>query len=169
MIPSHRKKKLPNTQRVLIPKPEEPSKATVNIQFDATPCLCPFCLYSDFISRFQTKTASGKSSKMYKCPDCRITMRQDSLTKHMTTEEYAQWVFDYPAAAFWHKIPYSTWKERLRGFGLSRDFWNKYHQLKGESGPSYSDYMNAEGEKWALEQADEYEREQEKAHHIDSI
>lgn len=110
--------------------------------------MCPFCLHADYYFRFEVKLKSGKTSGRCLCPDCGRKMMRESLTKSMSVEEYAQWVFDYSRSGFWQKINFKVWNERLYQLGISREFWDKYKSLKGETvyneDDDYRDYLRSQ-------------------------
>lgn len=147
-----KKKRLPKNQQLLMPKEEPKSGMTVSIQHSTVLYLCPFCLHSDYSFRFETKTKSGKPSKKYQCPECHIFMRQESVTKNMTSKQYAEWVYLYPASEFFRKIDYYKWSKRLKDYGIANDFWNKYRELKASRGQSYEEHINEEAEQWIKQQ-----------------
>lgn len=60
-------------------------------------------------------------------------MLQESLTKEMNPEQYAEWVYDYRRRGFFQKVPFKKWCDRMHKIGISFRFWKKYKQLKGES------------------------------------
>jgi hypothetical protein len=116
--------------------------------------MCPFCLYQSTLSHFGTKTSKGKESKMFKCPDCGQGMRQDTLTKDMTTKQFAEWVWEYRSFGFWQMINFAKFSERLKNLGIAREFWDEYKRLK-ENGVPYPSYT-----KWLEEtQKEQHEKE----------
>lgn len=124
------------TQTVLEPnsvkgfkKPLEPTDTKV---INTNPVFnCPFCLYIGTLREFYVKTKHGYSKKRAKCPDCRNLMRMDTLTRHISVEDYATWVYYYAMSGFWQKCPFDKFKHRLYALGMSRQFWDRYKELKG--------------------------------------
>lgn len=123
---------------------EEPTTSVYPI---TTKFMCPFCLYIDNIYKFRVKTKEGYSEKRARCPDCDNLMQIRSLTKPMSIEEYAEWVFNYSLSGFWEKCPYKKFRERMWKLGWSRRFWKKYKELKGEgTTTTYEEYAMAQQE-----------------------
>lgn len=132
------------------PKEEEVVTQTVFLNPDLT---CPFCLYVGKISKFRVKTKKGYSEKRFRCPDCGNMMQKKSLTRSMTVEEYAEWVFMYSLSGFWQKCPFNKFNSRLRALGISWRFWKRYKELKGEGkGETYQEYLDRKQREWAKEQ-----------------
>jgi len=136
-------------QRELTPIIDNKPHVTFTTDMTSSLVLCPFCLHAGYLAAFETTLKSGKTSKKYTCPECKQSMRQESLTKNMTAEEYASWVFIYASYGFWRIVKYDTWKKRLNELGIAREFWDKYKALKAAAGPTYSDYMNQAGQEYA--------------------
>lgn len=92
-----------------------------------TKVLCPFCLTLDYLYKFPKKDG------LRACVNCGNKMMTSTLVKDMTTEEFAQWVFDYRKLGFWQKVypSFQEWKKRLKDLGLAYDFWEYYNKLKG--------------------------------------
>lgn len=97
---------------------------------------CPFCLYKSALIDFRVKKVDGWSNSMANCPDCNNNMRMESLTRNMTIVEYAKWVFDYSLNGFWNKCPFEKFTGRLKAYGWSYQFWEKYKEFKGDE-PEY--------------------------------
>jgi len=135
-------------QTMLIPEPKKsnpqhssecPEGQTTTITVDDV-VYCPYCLHKDSITRFYTKTKHGVSEKLFKCPECEQGMRKETLTKKMTPEEYAVWMYDTKT---WDRVRFGVWKERLKEYGISWRFWDAYKKHKGEmkETESYEDYI----------------------------
>lgn len=135
-------RKLPKGQQILSPKTVTPSGITVTYEQINTPVLCPFCLHIGQLYQYEITLKSGKISQKYECPECHQHMRKESLTSHMTTEEYAQWVWDYRSYGFFQIINFEKWNGRLRDIGISYDFWRYYKILKAKYGKT--DYDSVE-------------------------
>lgn len=79
-------------------------------------------------------------------------MKKDTLTKQMTIKQYAEWVYDTKA---WERIKFSTWKQRLKQYRLTAEFWEAYKQhktqMQGET-ETYQQYL----ERKQKEQTEEY-------------
>lgn len=91
--------------------------------------LCPFCLTQNQILRFVKKRG------LLKCPICENEMMLISLIKKMDIEEFAKWVFNYRLSGFWQKVYPNAkeWFKKLYELGISKEFWDVYNRLKGES------------------------------------
>lgn len=102
--------------------------------------LCPFCLNSNPLWKFD------KIFGLRTCPFCKNRMRQETLTKNMSIEEFAKWVFDYRLSGFFGKIypDFKTWNEKLYLLGMSHSFWEKYKQLRGDSKDGTEEPENSE-------------------------
>jgi hypothetical protein len=134
----------------LVPRTKIKIFATLNVNMKV---MCPFCLKQDKLQLFLISTKKGISQKMAKCPECRNGMRMESLTADMTPEQFAEWVFEYSGSGYWQKVKFHTFKDRLYKIGWARRFWDKYKELKGESGiESYEDHMEQQQREWAVEQ-----------------
>jgi len=141
-------------QTMLVPEKTVP-KTTVTVEVDTT-VTCPFCLYTDDITRFMIRLKSGKhSEKRFQCPDCKQKMLKETLTKKMTVEEYAEWVHDLGGRYFWSRCQFSKFKQRLKDLGISRQFWDAYRKLKEEKGETetYEEYL----ERKQREEMEEYD------------
>ena len=124
-------------------KPRQPV-LNIHMSFTNIKYRCPFCLYIGAINEFYIQTKKGVSQKRARCPDCNTLMYMRSLTKHMTVEEYAEWVFNYSLSGFWKKCPYEKFKTRMKKLGWSRRFWDRYRALIGEKqGTSYEEYQQS--------------------------
>ena len=130
-------------QKLLVPNsPSSTEMSASNIDISTVKVTCPYCLYTDYIFRFYIKLKSGRySEKRFKCPDCGEVMRRDTLTKRMTIEEYAEWVYEM-GKYFWNKVDFSRFKNRLKEMGISREFWEAYKRAKAElETESYEEYL----------------------------
>jgi transposase-like protein len=131
-------------QKILIA--EKPSITfTENIDLTVT---CPYCLYTDRISKFTIKLKSGKvSDKRFQCPDCKEIMHKNTLTAKMTIEEYAKWVAAL-GKNFWSRVQFDKFKQRLKELGISREFWEIYKKTKKEL-ETYEEYLERkQREEW---------------------
>jgi len=142
-------KKLPKNQRLLTSKTEETRGVTVNIQLNEVNYLCPFCLHQDSKSAFETKTAKGKPSKKFVCPECNQKMREKSLTQSMSASDYAEWVFLYASYGFWKIVKYAVWNKRLKELGLAPEFWDRYKELKAGRNRTFDDQVEMSDEERA--------------------
>jgi transcription elongation factor Elf1 len=136
-----RKQQLFNAEGVA--KRKEPPKVEVTTVLDIKQAvMCPFCLYENHLQVFLVSTKKGISQSKAKCPECKNGMLMRSLTADLTVEEYAEWCFGYVADGFWKKVPFERWKSRLFHLGWSQRFWERYKQLKGDSGiESYEEHI----------------------------
>lgn len=153
-------KKLPKGQKLLA-KPPNTSGIETKIEVLTTFFYCPFCLHKDYLFRFERRLPSGKVSKRYTCPECDATMRQDSLTKKQTPEEYAEWVYHYSCDGFWFKVDWKKFNKRLQELGIARRFWDKYKQLKGDKTETYAEHMDKAAEQDMEDQWAEYNTSEE--------
>jgi len=131
----------------------KPPKPEVKVEFtEQNKVTCPFCLYTDYISAFYIKLKHGKvSEKRFKCPDCGEIMRKATLTRKMTIEEFAEWIY---ATHQWDRIKFDKFRERLKEYGISYKFWTAYKQTKeqAEGAESYQDYLARKQREWAKEE-----------------
>jgi hypothetical protein len=121
---------------------------------------CPFCLGLNKLRLFLISTKKGYDRGRGKCPLCDQGIKLQTLINmsSWTPEQYAAFVFDYRRSGFWQKIQFSTWKKRLGMMGWTRQFWDEYKKLKGESSDeSYVDMTNRLGEEDAERARSEYE------------
>lgn len=117
----------------------------------------PFCLGLSEFRKFLVSNKQGISRNLGKCPLCRNGLYLQSLFKmsKFTGKGYADWVFSYKG--FFKKIKWNEWRGRLKLIGWTQEFWDRYHELKGEreeeGGPedSFMDYINRKGEEAAAE------------------
>lgn len=91
--------------------------------------LCPFCLNQTQLGKFE------KHHGFYKCLICSNQMALRTLVKEMKIEDFAKWVFDYRLSGFWNKVYPNAkgWFKKLYELGISKEFWDNYNRLKGES------------------------------------
>jgi hypothetical protein len=91
--------------------------------------LCPFCLNYNELFKFI------KNRGFFKCPNCLNDMILITLIKEMSIEEFARWVYGYRLSGFWQKVypNAKAWFKKLYDLGISKEFWNMYNRLKGES------------------------------------
>jgi len=100
------------------------------------PYLCPFCLYEGYIKEFSYLLKNKKISKnRFQCPECGNVMLKESLVKEMSIEEFAIWIWNYPAPDYWSKCNFYTFIERLKQRGIYYQFWNNYYALKNVNMP----------------------------------
>jgi transcription elongation factor Elf1 len=115
---------------------------------------CPFCLGLSEFRLFLVSGKKGISLGTAKCPLCGLTFRMKSLVcmAKWTAKEYADWVFEYSHAGFWTKVKFDTWKKRLYLMRWTEEFWERYHELKGEDkDESYTDYVDRSQREEAME------------------
>jgi len=114
--------------------------------------LCPFCLHAGTIGSFLIQLKKGFSSSRGRCPECDNGFMLESLTKRMTPEQFAQWVYEYPFYYYWKKCAWLLFNQRLKKIGWSYRFWKAYKACKEEDrGESYEEHMMKEQEEWARE------------------
>jgi len=117
------------------------------------PFFCPYCLDIGRLGEFRVQVKRGWSQKMAKCPECNQRMRMTTLTKDMTPEDYADWVFQMSFSGFWQRVDFYEWNRRLRLLGWSYRFWQRYKQLKGEQGlEAQIKEMERQQKEWAEEE-----------------
>lgn len=108
-----------------------------NIKFDDV-VLCPFCLMSYELSKF----ALRKGLRV--CPNCTSQLKLSTLSEITDLDKFVKFVFGYRFNGFWNKIcldvlqkshdsRFNEWNNRLYRLGLSREFWDKYKNLKGDN------------------------------------
>lgn len=116
------------TQNGIEPNTFKYSIITENIDFN-TKVVCPFCLTENFLYSFP------KNFGLRICTICGNKVVLRTLTKKMTTEEFAKWVYDYRLNGFWQKVypNFKEWNRKLKELGLSYDFWEYYNKFKGIS------------------------------------
>lgn len=145
-------------QSRLAPEPDKPRGRrelgiSVEYRLEDPPLMCPFCLYVARLARFREKTRRGFSERRARCPDCGNLMQMRTLTRTMTVEEYAEWVYAYSASGFWQKCPFEKFKARMRRLGWSYRFWRRYKALRGEGAEdTYEAHLSREQEEWAREE-----------------
>jgi transcription elongation factor Elf1 len=138
-------------QQMLVPEPPDKTQ-TVSIEYTTKIFACPFCLYRGDITKFYVRIKKGVSDKQFKCPDCGEIMRRDTLTKDMSIEQYAQWMYDTRG---WERVKFAVWKQRLKDYGWSWRFWNEYKKHKAEMSEDTESYE----EHIARQQKEEHEEE----------
>jgi len=92
--------------------------------------LCPFCLELNEGYKFNSNHG------YFRCPNCKNQMMLKTLNNilSMSNTEFAKWVFDYRLNGFWDKIPdFEKWNNNLYILGISREFWEEYKKLRGDS------------------------------------
>lgn len=142
-----RKRRLPKGQTKLF---EDEPKITIKIEpKPMEKYFCPFCLYEDYLCKFEVKTKNGYSSKKAKCPDCGQGMRMETLTKRMTPVELAQFLYDYQLYGGREKISWDKFKVRLRNLGIANTFWAAWKKYRDEHfkkiyGISYEEFLKGE-------------------------
>src|SRR3990172_2088688 len=77
--------------------PSKYNSKTEKAEYDKI-VFCPFCLNFTQLWRFKFKHGFRI------CPNCLNSMTLKTLITNMTTEQFAQWVFDYRFSGFWSKI-----------------------------------------------------------------
>lgn len=104
---------------------------------------CPFCLGLSQFRLFLVSTKKGLSRKVGKCPLCGQGLFLKSLVmmNKCTATEYANWVHPYARMGFWKKLNFQTWKRRLQLMGWTQEFWDRYHQLKGDPDERVESYV----------------------------
>lgn len=120
---------------------------------------CPFCLGLEQFRGFLVSTKKGFSRSLGKCPLCGEGMRLKTLMDMLKwgPREYAEFVAPYASEGFWKKCKWETWKKRLFLMKWTREFWDRYHELRGQGeNESFSDYIDRKGR----EDAEEYARSQ---------
>jgi transcription elongation factor Elf1 len=126
---------------------------------------CPFCLTWTQLSKFLISTKKGYNQGLGKCSECGHNMRLGTLFNlgRWTPEEYAKFVVEYPAGAFWKRVPFETWKRRLFLMGWSERFWLEYRKLNPKKGEGVQEEATAEeNELWNDYDRAEAKREFEK-------
>lgn len=114
------------------------AKKESNIKFDDI-VLCPFCLMSYELDKFKVKKG------LRVCSNCSSQLKLSTLSEINDLDKFVNFVFGYRFNGFWNKIcldiPQKTpntrffeWNNRLYRLGLSREFWDKYKNLKGKFG-----------------------------------
>lgn len=113
---------------------------------------CPICLSWGSLNKFLISTKKGYDKGSAKCPFCNRIVKIKTLfgLTTWTPEQYAHFVYTYPAGAFFAKVKeipggFDKWKERLRIMKWSTQFWSQYRAEKAESGEE------------TIRKADEYE------------
>ncbi len=113
---------------------------------------CPFCLGIRMLRSYFISTKKGIHQGMGKCPECENKFRFRTLTEITTATQYAEFAYPYSASGFWQKVPWNKWKDRLYRIGWTREFWHRYHELKGEdTAPDIIDELYEAQVKWAKE------------------
>jgi transposase-like protein len=109
-----------NKSRVMIEK----SKIDFSVKV-----LCPFCLNVNTLDKFQ------KDRAWYKCPDCNqlLTVKTCVSIIKMNPKQFAKWVFEYRLSGFFGKIDFKKWNTKLWELGVSKEFWEEYKLLRGDS------------------------------------
>jgi len=98
---------------------------------------CPFCLHQGKLNEFQLKNKNGSiSTKRVQCPECQNTMLINSLIITLTPEQFANWIWNYPAPDFWKKCNFNKFRDKLYKTGISKRFWETYNQLKQDHIPN---------------------------------
>lgn len=69
-----------------------------------------------------------------KCPNCNNEMYIKTLlyVKTLDASGLAEWVFHYPYYEYFKKCKFLDLNNRLYILGISKEFWEKYHKLKGD-------------------------------------
>jgi transcription elongation factor Elf1 len=120
---------------------------------------CPFCLGLEEFRLFLVSTKKGLSRSLAKCPLCLNGMRLKTLVDMLKwdAKKYAEFVAPYASDGFWKKCKFDVWKKRLLIMGWTQEFWDRYHELRGQAETeSFSAYMSRKGR----EEADEYAHSQ---------
>ena len=100
---------------------------------------CPFCLNHNPVFKFIKKHG------LYECPICTNQMWGKTIITDLYSDEqiedFAIWVFEYRLNGFWEKInkhikdrgkAFELWKNRLFELKISKVFWEKYKELRGD-------------------------------------
>lgn len=102
-----------------------------------TVVLCPFCLMSYELGKFSLRKG------LRVCPNCGSNLKLTTLSEITDMDKFVKFVFGYRFNGFWNKIcldvpqktvntRFNTWNSRLYSLGLSREFWDKYKNMKGD-------------------------------------
>ena len=108
-------------------------------QFFVGDVMCPFCFHIAKIQMFLKSTKKGYHKGLGLCRECQQQMQLKTLASEMTPEQFAEWVVEYPAWAFWQKCKFKKFNERLKKIGWSYRFWGKYRELKPKEEQSVED------------------------------
>ena len=110
---------------------------------------CPYCATRGTLIKFRIPTKKGISRRMVQCPECHNRMKLVSLTRKLSVEEWAQWL--YVAIRFSNQIKHEkgkrgadvteyvtvyqrvNWellKENLYKYGIASRFWDSWKDIK---------------------------------------
>jgi transcription elongation factor Elf1 len=117
---------------------------------------CPFCLSWQPLSAYLISTKKGIHHGLGKCKACGNGLRLKTLFTlgQGTPEAYAKFITEYPSDAFFKKIKWEKWKNRLKMMGWTKRFWDEYRYLNPKD--------NEEETPEDLEKWDDYDREETK-------
>lgn len=123
-----------NTDGSIFRNPIKCAKITLKAEYD-TIIMCPFCLSTLKLAEFRF------SEGLRVCSHCNNKMRLETLLKINSIEEFAKFVFNYRFNGFWQKIKpsFKQWNKNLYLLGLSKEFWEHYHRLKGDTKKDYEE------------------------------
>ncbi len=116
-------------------KPMSNPLAEKQVDLKQQTAICPFCLFTNDLSKFLYSCGSGFHKRLGVCPECKHKSELRTLVTipTMTPQEYAQFVFDYRLSGFWEKCNFKVWRERLDSEPeQARKFWNRYYDLRGD-------------------------------------
>jgi hypothetical protein len=141
-----RKFKILNGQNTLEGKAANPP--VTHLELFTLEVTCPYCLFSDYISKFTLRKKSGQlSEKSFQCPDCKNIMRHSTLINEIITlENYASWVCNIQEHDIDHRLKWDKIKERLRNIRASSAFWKAYYAKKDELHPELAKWREYEKE-----------------------
>jgi len=89
---------------------------------------CSFCLFEGKFNEFLPTSKIN----LKVCPECKNRMWRSTILEKKTIKEFAEWVFNYAKSGFWEKCNFEVFNDRLYKRGLSKQFWDRYKELKGE-------------------------------------
>lgn len=115
--------------------------------------MCPFCLHQDRIGAYLISTKKGYHKGLGHCPECNNQMQIKTLTADMTSEQFANFAFEYSTQGYWSKVKFKEFNDRLYKIGWLEQFWAEYKKLKGEDSGTekYQDYLMRKQEEEARE------------------
>jgi len=119
---------------------KRPPKITIEQKHSMTmQFACPFCLGLHTFQQYLMSTKKGIHQGLAQCPECNNKCRFSTLTKAMTPEEYADYIYGQVRSGIWQKMPFNKWKDRLYKLGWSHGFWKRYKELKSQDTDSEDD------------------------------
>lgn len=105
--------------------------------------ICPFCAYRGKFITFSVKKENGEySKKSFQCPDCKQTMRRNTLIRKVTPREWAIWIYssiriwNNPHEKFYDRLKKNpdgsfVFADRIKLMGISNAFWEGWKEAKG--------------------------------------